>query len=98
MLAFADGGFVSPDAAYVPATRNYSMMSKASNQIASSSSSRSTTMGDTHNHYIDARGSNDPAQVTAQIDRYMRTAGPQIAAMAVGAVKDQQLRRAPSAR
>jgi hypothetical protein len=98
MLAFADGGFVSPDTAYAPATRNYSMMSKASNQIASSSSSRSTVIGDTHNHYIDARGSNDPAQVTAQIDRYMRTAAPQIAAMAVGAVKDQQLRRAPSAR
>jgi hypothetical protein len=99
MLAFADGGFVSPDTAYLPATRNYSTMSNASNRMAASSSpgARAST-GDTHHHYIDARGSNDPAQVTAHIDRYMRTAAPQIAAMAVTAVKDQQLRRAPSAR
>jgi hypothetical protein len=76
-----------------------STLSSASSRISTSnSSSSSKSLGDTHNHYIDARGSNDPAQVTAHLDRYMRTAGPQIAAMAVHAVKDQQLRRAPSAR
>jgi hypothetical protein len=99
-VGYDNGGFVSPNTAYMPASRDYAAMSSASSRMAASSSSSSSraSMGDTHNHYIDARGSNDPAQVTAQIDRYMRTAAPQIAAMAVTAVKDQQLRRAPSAR
>lgn len=36
--------------------------------------------GDTHKHYIDARGSSDPAQTVALIDRYMKVNGPAMAA------------------
>jgi hypothetical protein len=101
IVGFEDGGFVSPDAAYAPASSDYSTMSNASNRISSSSasSSHSSVGGDTHHWDIHIPpGANDPAQMTAHLDRYMLKAGPQIAAMALHAVKDQQLRRAPSAR
>jgi hypothetical protein len=101
LVGYDDGGYVSPSAAYMPGERGMGMMAAASTRIAGSTSSSSVSTrnyGDTHNHYIDARGSTDPAQTTANIDRYMKTAGPQIAAAAVHAVKDQQMRRAPSAK
>lgn len=100
IVGYDDGGFVSPDAAYAPASSNYSTMSDASSRISkSSASSRTSIAGDTHQWNIHIPpGANDPAQMTAHLDRYMRTAAPQIAAMALHAVKDQQLRRAPSAR
>lgn len=101
LVGYDDGGYVAPSMAYVSAERGAGQMAAASTRIAGSTSSSSVSTrnyGDTHNHYIDARGSTDPAQTTAHIDRYMKKTGPQIAAAAVHAVKDQQLRRAPSAR
>jgi hypothetical protein len=101
LVGYDDGGYVAPSMAYVSAERGAGQMAAASTRIAGSTSSSSISTrnyGDTHNHYIDARGSTDPAQTTANIDRYMKKAGPQIAAAAVHAVKDQQMRRAPSAK
>jgi hypothetical protein len=101
LVGYDDGGYVAPSMAYVSAERGAGQMAAASTRIAGSTSSSSVSTrnyGDTHNHYIDARGSTDPAQTTANIDRYMKKAGPQIAAAAVHAVKDQQMRRAPSAK
>lgn len=98
-VGFDDGGYVSPSAAYLPASSDFGAMSRRSSQIAGDSSrSASRSSGDTHNWTINAQGSNDPAQITAQLDRYMRAKAPQIAAAAMHGVKDQQLRRAPSAR
>ena len=101
LVGYDDGGYVAPSMAYVSAERGAGQMAAASTRIAGSTSPSSISTrnyGDTHNHYIDARGSTDPAQTTANIDRYMKKAGPQIAAAAVHAVKDQQMRRAPSAK
>jgi hypothetical protein len=99
LVGYADGGYVSPSMAYVPGERSTGMMASASTQVAGNASSSSpSASGDQHTWHIDARGSTDPAQTTAHLDRYMKSAGPQIAAAAVRAVKDQQLRRAPSAR
>jgi hypothetical protein len=98
-VGFDDGGFVSPDMAYTPAASDFGSMSTASDQIANNAASaRAPGGGDTHNWSIDARGSNDPAQTIAHLDRYMRQAAPQIGAAAIRGIKDQQLRRAPSAR
>ena len=99
-VGFDDGGFVSPSAAYSPGERSWSTMSSASNQMAAANTSGSrSSSGDSHQWNIHIPpGANDPAQMTAAFDRHMRTAAPQIAALALHAVKDQQLRRAPSAR
>jgi hypothetical protein len=84
--------------AYLPASSDYAAMSARSSQIAGNSSTSRPTSGDTHTWNIDARGTNDAAQITAALDRYMRVKAPQIAASAMHATKDQQLRRPPSAR
>jgi hypothetical protein len=102
---FADGGsfgdLVSPSMAYVPAASDFAAMTRRSDQIAGSASSTPrAASGDTHHWNIttDARGSNDPAQLTAALDRHWRKNAPQLAALAIHATKDGQLRRPPSAR
>ncbi|MDR3725274.1 MAG: phage tail tape measure C-terminal domain-containing protein [Terracidiphilus sp.] len=50
-------------------------------------------LGGGHTINIDARGSNDPAQTVAIIDRYMRHAAPQIVAHTMQAVTEKQRRR-----
>jgi hypothetical protein len=49
--------------------------------------------GDHHVWNIDARGSTDPAQTQAQINRSLRIAGPQIAAAAKKSTQDAPKRR-----
>jgi hypothetical protein len=99
MPGYDDGGFVQPQMAYTSGERGTGAMASASAQIASASaSSTPSTTGDTHTWHIDARGNADPAQTMAQTARMMKIAAPQIAASAVHAMKDQQLRRPSSAK
>lgn len=98
-VGFDEGGMVSPSAAYLPASMNSDTMRSASSLTGSAASSSRASAGDNHHWIINVPpGANDPAQMTAHLDRYMRTAGPQWAAVAVRAVKEERLRQAPSAR
>lgn len=99
LVGYDSGGLVSPSMAYVAGDRGTDMMANASAQVASvGASSAPGSAGDHHEWKIDARGNSDPAQTIAQTVRMMKTAAPQIAALAIHGIKDQQLRRAPSAR
>jgi hypothetical protein len=99
MPGYDDGGFVQPSMAYTPGERGTGEMASASTQVANTSAqSTPGAAGDTHTWHIDARGNSDPAQSMAQTARMMKIAAPQIAASAVHAYKDQQLRRPSSAK
>lgn len=53
--------------------------------------------GDTHNHYIDARGSNDPAQTVALIHRYITAAAPQMVKHTLNMGNEFKVRRPSTA-
>lgn len=104
LIPHAAGGPVNPNSAYLVGERGPEILTGASGRIFSNadssrmlSSGSTTHSGDTHFH-VDARGSNDPAQVEAHVNRALRAAAPQIAAMGVHAMRSQQQRQPLSRR
>jgi hypothetical protein len=100
LIPHEDGGTVSPSSAYLVGEKGPEILTGTSGDIISNANSRRSmgSGGDNHTWNIDARGNPDPAQSIAGLNRYMKTAAPQIAAAAVSSVKDQQMRRPPSAK
>jgi hypothetical protein len=96
LIPHADGGLVSPNSAYLVGEMGPEILTGASGRILSNMDSQRALSGSgagSHTFNIDARGSSDPAQVTAQINRALRQAVPQIAAVVFHGVKDQPMRR-----
>ncbi|MGC1781751.1 MAG: hypothetical protein WA708_04470, partial [Acidobacteriaceae bacterium] len=94
----ASGGPVSDNMTYLIGEQGPELFTPGArgnitpNHILKNMSSGGDTYHFHHTHNVDARGSNDPAQVVAAMDRYMKTAGPNIAAAAVKSMHETKMR------